>query len=509
MKNKPLRKSLFSPQIAQSNIYISPSWAQHEQVVIHLSKLSQNVLLIIAPQEGGKSTFLQHLLTKETPSLQKVALNAKAHTCVEELFKQVSLAFGLIWEGISATQEALYHLQANTTGAVKTLFIDDAHLLSNEQLQALVGLVNTTAKSADQLKIVLLGEPSLELRLFSPEFTAIANGKIYTIELESWSLQDVNAFFNMSADAPLTKDQIATLFEQSAGLPGLIVREKMKAQNGLPTGKNMTKKRTLWKLHPISLGILAGLAIGGTYLIYNNVTSDEEAMLAPINAAQTAEQNWPAQSASPQKTSPAVAFHFDKIDNSDVIEDDMKQENIDATKPLSKENTHPQQDMPKVAEAPVTTHRAVQEVAQNEKAQVTEQTTVSLKEEKQIPQKPQKEKEKIAAPSLAKSSKALTPQESYLMSIDKKNYTLQLLGSSKEASIKQFVKKHSLEDTTYSFHTKRQGKDWYIVVYGNYQTADEAKLAAQNMSDSLKTSQIQPWVRDLGAVQKDIKLNQG
>ncbi len=504
--NKPLRKSLFmTQQPPSSSVYLSASWLQHEQVVSHLASLNQNIVLIIAPQEGGKTTFVQYLLSKEN-GLQNRMLLANAHTSVEELLKQVAMSIGITWENPQIFVQDIHYLQESTAPAF-ALFIDDAHLLSNEQLQALIQLINPRAPASQQLRLVLLGEPSLELRLFSPEFTAIANGKIYTIELESWTLHDISAYLHESGELHFSKDQIASLFEKSAGLPGFIAKEKMLAlKNGTALGKKMTNRTLkLRKFHPISLGVIAGLAIGGSYLIYNHATSDDVVAIAPINAAQTQDENWQQASVDPNKTTPPVAFHFDKVDNSDVLEEDIKQQHQEMDKPIAQMG--PQKDMPDVAQLPTPKPESEQKQDHVEvvaKTMEKEPKTTALKSQSKM-----QTQDKKPTPITTLTSKGLSPQETHLLSMNKKNYTLQLLGASKEASIKQFVQKHGLQDTTYSFHTKRQGKDWYIVVYGNYQSADEAKLAADNLLTTLKRDQIKPWVRDMGAIHKDINMAQG
>lgn len=499
--NKPRRQSLFAShqEAAPSHLYFTPAWQAHEKVVMQLSQLSQNVLLITAPFEGGKTSFLRHVLAAPSKDLHKVSISIEAHSTIEALFKQVMTSFGLDFNHIDDAFAQIYHLQQHSQPhdlGTLALFVDDAHLLSNEQLQALLQLVNTQAEPYQQLRLILLGEPSLELRMFSPEFTAITHGKIYTIELESWTIQDISAFLKQSCPgASFSKEEVAMMFEHSRGLPGLITREKNLAlEQKMTTGKPMTKRSyKLWGLHPISLGVLAGITLGGAYLIFNNLTSEEQATVAPINAAQSTEQNWPAENDSPKKTSPAVAFHFDKVDTSDVIEDDMKQEMEDA-KPLS-------QQMPKIDEPKAQIAAKTQEVTQPPKPEQKAEPKVAPKVAQTV------KTEKVAHKEASK--KSLSAQENYLLGLDKGKYTLQLLGASKESSIQQFVKKHALEEKSYAFHTKREGKDWYAVVYGNYASASEAKQAAKNLSQTLKSSNVQPWVREVSAVQKDIQQNQG
>lgn len=107
----------------------------------------------------------------------------------------------------------------------------------------------------------------------------------------------------------------------------------------------------------------------------------------------------------------------------------------------------------------------------NEEVQEEEtEEVVTPKEEK----KPEKKVEKVAA-----------------------NYTLQLLGSGKEANVKKFISKHALEKKARYVRTKRGSEDWYVVIYGEYASLEEAKAAMKAVSPELKQSGITPWVREM------------
>jgi len=103
-------------------------------------------------------------------------------------------------------------------------------------------------------------------------------------------------------------------------------------------------------------------------------------------------------------------------------------------------------------------------------------------------------------------AKQFSEQEEQLLATNKSHYTLQLLGGREEKSIKKFIKQHELEGKSFCFRTKRGGKDWFIAVYGEFDSQKAAK-AALNDIPTLQDSKLQPWVRDLNAVHEDILKN--
>lgn len=497
---------MFAPlQEEAPNIYMTPAWQQHEDLVAHLSQFSQNVLLIIAPQSGGKTTFMQHFVNKPTPALHKKIITAKAQTTTRELIHQVLKVFALNIDDSLAIKpylQAAIEEDYELNHATWTLFVDDAHLLSNEQLQSLIQLVNFDAPPHQQLRLVFLGEPSLELRLFSPEFTAIAHGKLYTIELEPWSFQDVQALLVKEGFSPHTnKDQIASIFERSRGLPGYVMREKNATFGNVNKAGTKMKKRnfTLWGFHPISLGVLAGLIMGGGYLVLNN-SPDEEGSTVPVNAAQLTENNWPKNEISPQKSSPSVAYHFDKVDTSDVVEDDMTLENAEKMVPLTSNAPAPVQDKPQPVMPAKVANQAHEDLHQ-ELPIVKEEVAAPKTLVQEIAKKEEKSKKTA-------TKKSLNSEESHLLAVNKNHYTLQLLGASKEENVKAFIAKHAIADKTHYFRVKRSGKDWFVVVYGDYPSQDAAKAAMRSMPASLKNANLQPWVRELNGVHEDIRQSQ-
>lgn len=81
-------------------------------------------------------------------------------------------------------------------------------------------------------------------------------------------------------------------------------------------------------------------------------------------------------------------------------------------------------------------------------------------------------------------------------------YTLQLLGSYNKADVVKFMNANGLENQTAFYQTKFHGKDWYVLVYGHYQTASEAKAAIAQLPADLQKQK--PWVKPMSSVQTAI-----
>ncbi len=77
----------------------------------------------------------------------------------------------------------------------------------------------------------------------------------------------------------------------------------------------------------------------------------------------------------------------------------------------------------------------------------------------------------------------------------KTGYTLQLLSGNDLNELKGYVQNNHLTGKVSYYQTLRNGKVWYIIGYGQYNTPQEAKAMIAQLSKSLRSPK--PWVRPL------------
>ncbi len=76
-----------------------------------------------------------------------------------------------------------------------------------------------------------------------------------------------------------------------------------------------------------------------------------------------------------------------------------------------------------------------------------------------------------------------------------RKYALQLYGSYHLDSVKELQMKLRLKNTGHIYQTTHAGKDWYVLTFGRFITAQEATATQHNLPKELK--KMQPWVRDV------------
>ena len=100
------------------------------------------------------------------------------------------------------------------------------------------------------------------------------------------------------------------------------------------------------------------------------------------------------------------------------------------------------------------------------------------------------------------SSAMTSNQEGWLWSQNPSHYTLQLAAGTDKKAIAAFIKRYKLEGKAVYFHRLRDGKDWYILVYGSYPGYSKAKQAIATLPPAIQKSK--PWPRNFSAIHAEL-----
>ncbi len=90
----------------------------------------------------------------------------------------------------------------------------------------------------------------------------------------------------------------------------------------------------------------------------------------------------------------------------------------------------------------------------------------------------------------------------WLWSQDPRHFTLQLAAGTNKAAIEAFVRRHRLQDKAVYFHRRRNGQDWYILVYGSFASRATAKAAIDRLPAALQKAK--PWPRPFSAIHAEL-----
>lgn len=98
--------------------------------------------------------------------------------------------------------------------------------------------------------------------------------------------------------------------------------------------------------------------------------------------------------------------------------------------------------------------------------------------------------------------KQYTAAEKEILKNDPRHYTVQILGMHNKAKLKNFVNDAKLQGKVRYCRGAHQGKPWYVVVYGEYATKDEAQKVLAGLPEEVKKQK--PWIRSFASLQGTI-----
>jgi len=90
--------------------------------------------------------------------------------------------------------------------------------------------------------------------------------------------------------------------------------------------------------------------------------------------------------------------------------------------------------------------------------------------------------------------------ERWILDQASNHFSLQLLGTYNKNSIQPFSKTHKLTNNTAVYQTLRNGKAWYSLIYGSFDT----KEAAQQAKKEIANKKVKPWLRRFDNIQAKI-----
>lgn len=95
---------------------------------------------------------------------------------------------------------------------------------------------------------------------------------------------------------------------------------------------------------------------------------------------------------------------------------------------------------------------------------------------------------------------------STLLAIKASRFTLQLSAMGTDKALKDFILEHGLpRKNVFLYETVRNNKPWYVVLFGEYQSRNEAIKASKRLPSSL--ANIESWVKQYQLVHQDLQLN--
>ena len=458
-----LKRDPFAPEPDAKFYYPFDSFEQRLQVLNHLVQGTDLLVLVIGESGSGKTILLhRYLVTADvrwkTDRVQIDWLTTSDKTSSDK-------------------QSNSYPIFVQQDAKDPIVIVDDAHKLPENDLKFLLQDALVPGSSEKIKRLVLFGEPSLNNDITALSESTASDTAINKITMPVLSRDEAESYLQYrpalagNTGESLFKSSVATMIhKKSEGLPGRInahadqwLRQKY-APESKKEGMFTLLNRLPFKALGWGVAVLAVVIIG--LFVLNR----------PDSTRQTAPEMKQASMRVFRAKIPAV---------------------VDSDTPKFVNRVTP---MPKK-----TAERDVEE-SKEASPEVVQPAAVAKAEPPPI------EKEQIKPPPIKRvvakkeAGKNTIYRESWLLDQNSSYYTLQVLGVRKEELLLDFINRYQLlqkKNMAY-YKTAYKGKQWYPLLYGVYPTKSEAAEAVKELPDKVQKSI--PWIRNLSAVQKEVRV---
>lgn len=561
-----LTQDPFAADPEQEFYYESMAREQHLDL-LHLLVRHSYELVVIQGEAGiGKTTLADVFIESIEQQLTVCYIEAQASTTAHDLLNQMKRDFQLNTDDKqSNTIESQLTRMINSSLESRNKFlliVDNAEQLPATALAAILFLQQFRWQQEAPLAIILFAENKFIDRIITNNKVSLENDMIKVLQLMPFELQETEDYLNQRLAAagsegplPISNEDIIRIHQRSGGMPGAIneIAEKIMIENLSDMPQHAS---SFWNSHLDKIkwaGTIFIILLAILFLWHKPKTDPlAQAQLAPavstnlatadnanaVNSNQTlSQQTLPdIQEQKPMMdVTPTTAANVQPATVADVPSNQsMNNQNMAANNAAVANSANAVNNVAsnEVASSSATT---AQPVANNEMQPIAD-TTQAVKPNSQMASVSNNQPAPITAESpkpaavtqthevtkvsakQAVTAKASASQKTHItkakplttllsssnvFAMPKGNYTIQLMGVSKQNSAQNFIKQQHLSSSAHYYRSKRAGKEFYIIIYGQYPSMQAAKLAMKRLPAAVQHQH--PWLRSVASIQKELR----
>jgi len=450
----------------------------------HLCQFSASMLAVLAPAGAGKTRLARELANSFADEDEICFIDAASQEGAADLLAQMARCFALPCDDSPSVGQLLASLRhfaqhPDEQDRLALTLIDNAQYLDEQTLGALTSLLQGPDAVGRRLHIVLFAEPEMLTRLDQFNMHDVL---IHDFELAPLDLEEASDYLNFRMEmadylGPELFDpkQIEALWRRADGRLGALHREARLwlLESVAPSPASGSGRPPLPLAHIVVVALLLGFLL--MMLLYRNGDDSDQ------------------QADSPETS-----------DEERLVEAPRRQ-SVDLSEPEQEKEAQPREAKPDPLAVPSLTSEVNREPKPDSES--SSQTGEARAMDEESPQADSTEPQKSLPEPQPSPEPDLPEDEQILLSWNASDYTLQLLGASSRQSVLDYIERQPNKDQLLSFESRRQGKPWFVVVFGRYSSSEAARTAIDQLPDAQR--QAGPWPRGLGAIQKEIEDNRG
>lgn len=497
--------------------------------LLHLCQFSNSVLAVLGECGVGKTRIAHAFMDSLSDQDQICFLSLSSGQSLEQILLSIIQSFEIDAGDVPSTENLLASLEAfiaeeavSDDEGLAVVVLDNAHLLDDQSISVITALLNNFPQQ-NRLHLALFGEPQLMHRLerLSPEKLLIND-----LYLQTFGLLETVDYLNFRMEMAdylgpeiFSESMVEPWWRQTHGQLSVLHELAQERLLESVTPASPSSKRPLPVVHIVALSML--IAVVGVVFLY---MGDEDK--TPAGASSSISN----PTAMPAVTPPAVS----SVAAANLADQQAVLSSTDTpVQPLLQslpQPLQPNQQVQPATQAASTAATGVSndELPKEEVVPLAQLPTSPPKQSQSLPESMPIAQEKPVTvapqPSVKPAVKAVKPEsamarpvvksvstatigasahERTILSWQANEYTIQLLGVSSEKAARDFVAEQSNRNDLLVFRSKRQGRDWFVVITGRYPSSAQARQAIARLPSGQRDAG--PWPRDLKTIQNEIK----
>jgi len=458
-----LKSAPFSQTVDANSFFNGKQVEQRLNLLLHLVQATNQIGLLIAKPGVGKSCLLAQLQLKAGDGLRTCTLNSESTRDVQSLALQCLTAFGIDTQGVLSGEALADKLTQRFTQLQKInikplLLVDDFELLPEEVRTEIIKWLHWRRNDTFLLQAIITATADVsEFNLLQQRIQHVDLPELSEQESATYLLQRLLDAGYQGA-SPFSSKEMQRFYQQSSGNPAKLNQLAHQKLLGIhpsfvsPVNINVTVI-VRW------LGILAISVLLISLLVYQSDINE--------------------------------LFSSDEADNEliklpELIQEELATVVVEDDAILSSEQAERNELLLLIDELTVQSDEQVVAVQQREKS--LQPSTLILTADAEV--------------SAISVEQADLYQQDWILKQRATDYTFQLMGSWQHQEVTEFIEKYALVGDVAEFESIRNGRVWYALVYGVYNSKQTALTASSSWPAPLNT--LPSWLRRFDSVQKQI-----
>ncbi len=534
-----LSRPPFTRETSEGVFYEEPGCKHCLDLLLHLGRFGELVLLVSGVLGSGKSTLFDQFLARSDSGVFTCSIDAATAVDKQQLEDLLLAELGI--NDVSDRKQGINKVLKNRLQAINRKYSAVILLIDNvDQLPATLYsfLQEITAITDDDgsmlLHLVFFAEPQVELKL-----KGLFADKLKILKLSPYSLEETSKYLKyrlLSADSSsgqfseiFDSVSILNIYKLSNGVPGRINKLahhkllEMADKKSPPLAMRKLNRSSKWQW--LTCILLIGIITSAwffpneirQYVIYIQQEYKSALVALQLEFPSLAELSLAEKVSTketPAKETVSSVSVFEE-DRSSTISQDSGTLTTDSELVFGITSESAPEIISEtvfeiVSDITEETEEETAEIveAETRKTDIEDQVLLFTGADTEADTGADNSNKQTAIDDVGDVSAENIPfelrREKWLLSQEGQKYTLQLFGSKDEADISRVVNRYKLNGRLAYFRTQKKGGQWFGLTYGVYSDLHEARGAASQLPRRLKND---VWVRKLRSIHQEIEKN--